>query len=281
MKLIDCSNRGEPVVASTCQVYSADGSRRTRATALPRQHSVSVVVDDTVAYTLVCTPEHVPELVLGRLFSDRIIETAGDVSSLHVCRHGDVVKVGLAQAVVLDRLVPLRVSTCNGVREAHAVRTGNTSLPALTPLPFDPAWVFALAAEFARDTPMHRRTRGTHSCFLAQGNRVLFCCEDLGRHNAFDKAVGWALMQGVQLDRCLAVTSGRVPTDMATKAIRAKIPVLLSASVPTEDALDLARRKNLALIGRIKEDEVSVFCDPKHSMDRPVAALLRSRQTSA
>lgn len=268
MKLIDCAYRGEPVTASTCQVYRADGSRRVQATALQRQHPVSVVVDDTVAYTLVATPEHVPELVMGRLFSDGVIDGIDDVASLHVCQRGDVVNVRLARPTELDVPTPVRVSTCNAAREAHVARLEDAALPMLPARPFDPSWIFALAAEFARDTPMHRRTRGAHSCFLARGSRVLFCCEDLGRHNAFDKAVGWALLNGVSLDQCLAVTSGRVPTDMAAKAIRARIPVLLSASVPTAEALDLSRRKGLALIGRIKADEVTVFCDPTGSMER-------------
>lgn len=268
MKLIACAYRRDPVMASTCQVHRADGSRRVQATALQRQHPVSVVVDSRVAYTLVGTPEHVPELVMGRLFSDGVIDGIDDVAALHVCQRGDVVKVELARPAKLDAAVPVRVSTCNAAREAHVARLDDAALPVLPMRPFEPSWVFDLAAEFARDTPMHRRTRGAHSCFLARGSRVLFCCEDLGRHNAFDKAVGWALLNGVSLDRCLAVTSGRVPTDMAAKAIRARIPMLLSASVPTAEALDLSQRKGLTLIGRIKAEEVTVFCDPTGSMER-------------
>lgn len=283
MRRIDCFSLGDPLVTGLCQIHRPDGSRETTAVTLQRQHSMSVIIDGVLAYTLVCTPEHISELVVGRLFCDQVIASVNDVASLHVCRQGDVVKVELVRPAALQPS-PTQVSTCNAAREAHAATVRDEALPPLEPQPFERSWVFSLAEVFSRDTPMHRRTRGAHSCFLARGDQVLFCCEDVGRHNAFDKAVGWALLRGIDLGRCLAITSGRVPTDMAVKAIRAGIPVLLSASVPTEQALHLAQRKNLALIGRIGKEGVTVFCDPTGSMDRaatdrcPAAASPRSRK---
>lgn len=236
---------------------------------LQRQHHVSIVVDGSVTHTIVCTPEHLAELALGRLFCDRVITSCDDVASLHLCKQGDVVKVELTRPVALAPIVPEHASTCASMREAHASAVSDASLPPLALRAFDRRWIFSLAREFAQDTPMHKKTRGAHSCFLAQNGTILFFCEDLGRHNAFDKAIGWALRHNIDLTRCIALTSGRVPTDMAIKAIRAQIPVLLSASVPTDETLVLARQKNLALIGQVRDGQVSVFHDPTKSMGEP------------
>jgi len=76
--------------------------------------------------------------------------------------------------------------------------------------------------------------------------------EDIGRHNAFDKVVGWALLNGVDLAKCMLYTSGRVPSDMASKAIRAGIPILVSKSVATDQGVALARAYGLTLICEAK-----------------------------
>lgn len=266
MKIIDCSSHQAPLADAAYRTCLRDGRSIAAEGPLQHEHQLSILVDGQMAYTLVCTPEHLPELALGRLFSDGVIEGVDDVTSVHLCQHGDVVKVTLAHPQPSSPAEPAHISTCNAAREAHLALQGHASLTPMKAKPFDRRWAFSAVEAFSRDTPMHKRTRGVHSCFLVHSGDVLFCCEDLGRHNAFDKAVGWALRQGVDASSCMAITSGRIPTDMAAKAVRARIPVLLSASVPTDEALCLAQAKNLTLIGRIKTDEVTVFHDPSNSM---------------
>ena len=82
---------------------------------------------------------------------------------------------------------------------------------------------------------------------------TLYRCEDLGRHNALDKAVGCALTEGVPLAECVLFTSGRVPVDMVRKAIRAGVPALVSKSMPTVQSLELAEEYGLKLFIRQKK----------------------------
>ena len=108
--------------------------------------------------------------------------------------------------------------------------------------------VFALCAHFAQDTELHQKTFGTHSCYLMQQGKVVFSASDIGRHNALDKAVGYAAIH--QLDRasCMLYTTGRVPIDMVEKVIMAKIPVLVSKAVPTDKAIELAHSYGITLL---------------------------------
>lgn len=266
MKVIDCSPAQSALTSCSYTLCRPNGCTTEAQSHIQHEHLLSIVVNGQLAFTLTCTPQHLLELTLGRLFSEGLICSIDDVASLHGCQMGDVVKVQLKDGTTLDQAKAVHVSTCNDAREAHLTRRRSANLPPLKLTTFDRRWVFAAAEAFALDTPMHQRSRGAHSCFLAQGGRVLFSCEDLGRHNAFDKAIGWGLRNGVDLHRCFAITSGRVPTDMAAKAVRAGIPVLLSASVPTDAALQLAREKHLTVIGRIKPDGVTVYHDPTGSM---------------
>ena len=88
---------------------------------------------------------------------------------------------------------------------------------------------------------------------MLRDGKILYQCEDLGRHNALDKAVGCALAEGVQLGQCVLYTSGRVPVDMVRKAIRAGVPALVSKTMPTVQSLELAEAYGLKLLIRKKK----------------------------
>lgn len=82
---------------------------------------------------------------------------------------------------------------------------------------------------------------------------ILFRCEDIGRHNALDKAIGYGIRNGLDLKNAVLFTSGWIPTDMVMKTVLAGIPVLAGRSVPTKEAVELARKYRLTLIGKMKE----------------------------
>lgn len=277
MKSIDCATSQPALSGCSYELCRPDGSRSAVRSHVQHEHLLSIVVNGQLAFTLTCTPQHLQELALGRLFSEGLIRGIDDVASIHSCQKGDAVNVRLREPRThFMQTAVTHVSICNDAREAHLARRRSQSLSPLGLQSFDPRWVFAAAEEFAQDTPMHQRSRGAHSSFLMQNGQLLFSCEDLGRHNAFDKAVGWGLRHGINFGRCFVITSGRVPTDMAAKAVRAGIPVLLSASVPTDAALQLAHEKHLTIIGRIKPTGVAVYHDPTGSMSQMTFAAPRN-----
>ena len=132
-------------------------------------------------------------------------------------------------------------------------------LKMLPKLAWQREWIFSLAERFANDTKLHDMTSGTHSCILAQKDQFLFSCEDIGRHNAVDKAVGYGLMTGATLSECMLYTSGRVPVDMVEKVISAGIPVLVSKSVPTAESVALAKEYGLTLVCRAHPDRYEIM----------------------
>ena len=121
----------------------------------------------------------------------------------------------------------------------------------LRPVPglaLQPEWVQTLTAAMYAGLPLYRATRAVHSCFVLHKGEIVFACEDLGRHNALDKAVGCAVLAGLPLAECVLYTSGRVPLDMVRKAIRAGVPVLVSKSMPTVQSAELAAEYGLQLV---------------------------------
>ena len=251
----------EPVRWVEHRLIQRDGAQTLCREPVLTEHRLDVCIQDHLTMRLVCTPEYLPELVLGRLCSEGIIRTAGEVSSLSICDQGSLARVELVEAEAREGSGFVEVTptsgTGNHVLTDAFVRYGK--LTVLPPLNWTPEQIFALADLFQQGTPLHQQTWAAHSCFLAREGQVLFQCEDIGRHNALDKAIGYALKNGIDLNGCMVYSSGRIAADMAIKAVRAGIPLLASKAAPTGKAIALAKDWGLTLIGRARRDRLKVY----------------------
>lgn len=227
-------------------IVSADGSVEKTVGTVVREHFLDVLVNEKKAESLVCTPSDLTELVIGRLLTAGYISDGNDVERIYFSEKAAVANVFLKQDG--NRTFP---GNDKGVPAAR-LEEGK----------WKPEWIFALTQAFARDSRLHRETAGTHSCYLSVGGEVLFHSEDIGRHNAMDKCIGYAVQKGIPGKDCILFTTGRVPTDMVQKAVAAGIPVLVSKAVPTDAAVDIAARYGLTLICRAWPDSFAVFSQP-------------------
>ena len=209
------------------------------AAVLPAEHAAALYVNEQPAFRVVCTPELLPQLALGRLLTEGWITSAQEVEQAAVCAEGLKVNVYLNHRL-----------TARGAAD-NVTLSSPVELPPLRTVPqleLQPEWLDTLAAAMSAGLPLYRATRAVHSCFVLRQGTILFACEDIGRHNALDKAVGEMLLQGVPLAECVLYTSGRVPVDMVRKAIRAGVPALVSKSMPTIQSLELAQEYGLQLV---------------------------------
>ena len=230
-------------------VRMPDGTERT----LAAEHAAAILVNEQPAFRVVCTPELLPQLALGRLLTEGWITSADEVERVAVCAQGLKISVQLRHPLAAAEQAGQEVPSCctDNLTLASPVQ-----LPPLAPVPqreIPAAWVDALATAMGQGLPLYRATHAVHSCLLLRAGKILYRCEDLGRHNALDKAVGCALTEGVPLAECVLFTSGRVPVDMVRKAIRAGVPALVSKSMPTVQSLELAEEYGLKLFIRQKK----------------------------
>ena len=107
---------------------------------------------------------------------------------------------------------------------------------------------------------LYKKTRGSHAAMILDSARnSLSLSEDVGRHNALDKAIGRLFMTGRLADARVCVLSSRISYEMVVKANRARIPVILSASRPTALAVSLGRTLNMTLACTARENELIIF----------------------
>ena len=228
---------------------------------LVAEHTMEIYLNDTPAYEVVCSPTDLPELVLGRLLSNGVIQSTDELELLYLCENGLRAKVYLPKwEPATEHPGVEQVSTCcTGNRTIADLFRNQTPPRHLRPIAYEQRWIFRLAEAMKEDMPLYATTHGTHSCLLMHKGEILRRAEDIGRHNALDKVLGWALMQGIPLEECIVYTSGRIPVDMVMKVIRAGVPVLASKAMPTRESVLLAEEFGLSLIGAARKDSMVVF----------------------
>lgn len=217
-----------------------------RAYPLAIEEAVAFEVNGTVVATLMCTPRDLEVLALGSLFTRGAIASRDDVACIRTDAHGVHAR--------------LRRPDAESPRLKSPMDSGprNEVLPRGDPLPLASIriWVRQM---FDRVDIRREIGGGMHSAGLADRDGLRCVYEDVGRHNAVDKAIGRGLADRVNFSRCCLVSSGRIAADMAAKAIAAGVPIFASRSIPTTAAYEMAVRSGLTLIGRVASDAPVVY----------------------
>jgi FdhD protein len=232
------------------------------------------VADRSVAVTM-RTPGDDFDLALGYLVTEGVVGGAADVARLMHCLVEDedgsptynVVDVTPAPGVGPDlsrteRSAP--VSSACGV-------CGKTSIDAVTtrsryavdgdPVRLAPSVVVRLPDALREQQKVFDRTGGLHAAGLfTPGGELLVVREDVGRHNAVDKVVGWAAREGrLPLSGQVLVVSGRASFELVQTAVMAGVPALVSVSAPAPLAVELATDRGLTLVGFTRPPRMTVY----------------------
>lgn len=239
-------------------VVNADKSSFMRKSQVTIEHFMEIYVNEQLVLKLVCTPQNLVELAAGRLVSEGYITGSKDVESIYICESGQRAKVFVKNDIILRDRINREPTCCTANLQLLSPENGQ-EMKQLLKADYRPEWIFELAKDFAGGSSIHKKTKGTHSCYLMCAGKIIFSAEDIGRHNALDKAVGYILLNGYDSKQCILFTSGRVPVDMVEKVIRAGIPILVSKAVPTDEAVQMAENYNLTLICKAWQDSYEVF----------------------
>ncbi len=219
------------------------------------------------------TPGHDEELALGFAVTERIVASAADVVSIRHCTtalspesEDNVIRVVLAPHVEVD-LAALRrnlyASSSCGICGKATIENVLATAP---PLEDDRS---TFTADVIRNFPsslgdrqaVFRSTGGLHAAglFDASGKRLVVR-EDVGRHNAVDKVIGWAATRGLlPLSGHALMVSGRVSYEIVQKALAARIPLVAAVSAPSSLAIELAAASAMGLVGFLRGDAMNVY----------------------
>lgn len=223
---------------------------------------VALFVNQQKITTFMCTPQDLVELALGHLYGRKIIKDRHDIKGIAACQDLRQIHVQLNHNLNEDdfTLSTVLATACGSgtvfnddFLELAAVKSSlKISIERLKEIT---KTMFAEAI-------LQKQGGGMHCAALALNGDLKLLFEDVGRHNALDKAIGSALAQDLDFSYLSLHTTGRIASDMILKALAAGIGVVVSRSIPTSLALEIAEKKEITLIGRIVKDAI-IYAHPQ------------------
>lgn len=266
------------------RVVRVRGAGSPQATATARPDSLAVeapltlkVGEQTIATTM-RTPGHDLELALGWLVAEGVAHSSTDLTELTSC-DADTVRIGLAPGVPVPQARLGATSSACGVCGSDSIAEvlsrrpatgfemvdvqGHQGGPVREPL-VDAGVLVSLPDRLREAQRAFDKTGGLHAAGLFTPEGELLCLrEDVGRHNAVDKVIGWALTHGLlPATRTVLQVSGRASFELTQKATMAGIPLLSAVSAPSTLAVDLAEEAGLTLAGFVRGDSMNLYTHP-------------------
>jgi len=216
------------------------------------------------------TPGNDFELATGFLYGESILTGKDELIAVRYCQpqaeqQYNVVTVDLRGPVPetarLDRNF-FTSSACGVCGKATLDQIEVTGVPDPGPGPrVSPETLLALPERLRRGQKVFSKTGGVHAAGLFDAEGDLECVrEDVGRHNAMDKLVGWSFLQGrLPLSDRIVLVSGRASFELVQKALRAGAGMLCAVSAPSTLAVDLAARFGMTLVGFLRDESFNVY----------------------
>ncbi|MBI1896383.1 MAG: formate dehydrogenase accessory sulfurtransferase FdhD [Acidobacteria bacterium] len=217
------------------------------------------------------TPGHDQELAAGFLLSEGIVRARGDIQSARPLLRKDganIVNVALSPGVEVDfgRLTRYvyAASSCGLCGKATIEAVHQRFPPVESDLRVGAEVLLSLPQRMRDAQTLFGRTGGLHAAAIFDAEGGLFVLrEDVGRHNAVDKAIGHALLKrALPLDRRLLLVSGRASFEIVQKALAARIAVVAAVSAPSSLAVEFARESGQTLIGFLRTGRMNFYAHP-------------------
>jgi FdhD protein len=242
-------------------VVFRDNVRETVVLPVSEEVPLTIDLNGRELATLLCSPAHVRNLVIGFLYTSGLLQRMESIRSLIVDREYWKVLVemqgdGLGESVVFKRIY---TSGCGKGVLFH------NPMDLIGWYRLDDDFhasekdIFNLMKTFQKQSQEHTLTRGVHSAALASADEILIFRDDIGRHNAIDKVIGEALDAGVGFLGKILLTSGRISSEILSKVLRCRMPVIAAAGAPTNQAVKIARQMNITLLGRVRGSRMIVY----------------------
>ncbi|SDJ32514.1 FdhD protein [Nonomuraea maritima] len=263
-----------------------ESARVERVDSLAAEEPLEIRLDGTPLTVTMRTPGDDFDLAAGFLVSEGAVGSADDIATIRYCA-GATADGGNTYNVLDVRLAPgvpapeprnfYTTSSCGvcGKASLEAVRTVARWSVADDPVEVAQTTVASLPDRLRAAQRIFDRTGGLHAAGLFTADGEPLCVrEDVGRHNAVDKLLGWALRNGhLPLRGTVLTVSGRASFELVQKAVMGGVPVLAAVSAPSSLAVELAAEEGLTLIGFLRGNSMNVYTGEPRLRDSAVVAV--------
>jgi FdhD protein len=246
-------------------VQIKNGNPTNTVASVPTEVPLTIVANDQEIATLSGSPDHLREFVYGFLFTSGFIQDAHDVQAFWCDEAKWRIEVKLNNPPDPDLLTKrLYTSGCGrGVMFSSVVEIA-LRRPLADEFTIGSEVIPGLMRWLQTSSQVYRNTGGIQTAALSKGGTLPeIVSDDIGRHNAIDKVIGSALITGVDFKVSVLLCSGRISSDILFKAKRCEIPLVISLSAPTHQAVLLARDMHITVVGYARGLSFTIFSHPE------------------
>jgi FdhD protein len=218
---------------------------------------MALFVNGRHVMTAMMSPEQLEDFVTGYLFTEQIIKSIDEIESIRIEQNRlSVITKNLFKVLGPKKTI---LSGCGG--STSFIDT--EKLPKITSDYTISTADILNAAKAVLTSELHIKTGGIHIVALLDKAKVLAVSEDIGRHNALDRVIGFALRNKIDLSKTWVIVSGRISSEMVRKCLIAGIPIIASRGATTTLAAETAEKTGLTVVGFARGGRMVVYTNPQ------------------
>ncbi len=216
---------------------------------------VRISVNGRHLLSLYCSPYMVREFVVGVIHNEGLISGGWCADRISI-EYGEEINADVpADGIVAEGEKTVTSGCAGGISFVRPLPREKLSDDTI----FDLARIRDLYREFQKKSEGYKSTGGVHSAALADERHMLVFTEDIGRHNAVDKVIGYALLENIPLQGKIMLASGRLSSEIVSKCVRSGIPAVVSRAAPTSLAVKIADAADITLVGFVRGNRMNIY----------------------
>ncbi len=219
------------------------------------ERRVKILVNGSEILSLYCTPLMIRELIVGIMMTEEIIKGSWCSERMSIV-YGDEIEVDIAAEGEVNTEGAVVTSGCIGgitfpkrlslkkIDDLFQISSGN---------------IIDLFKVFQNASELFNLTGCVHSAAISDGQDILCLAEDIGRHNAVDKAIGYMLIENIPFKGKIMLASGRLSSEIVSKCAKWGIPIVASRTSPTSLAVEIAEKTGITIVGFVRAGRMNIY----------------------
>lgn len=216
-----------------------------------KDSTITLTINNKIKRSLSAIEDSLKEFAVGYLFNENMVKTLEDIEKIEI--DGNKINVEINDTLLKTKETVLCSDSAGGWRSKI-----NNIEPVTSNFQVKSDELIERIEELKNNAQIWQATGGTHVAGIVYKNNFIVK-EDVSRHVAVDKVIGYGILHDYDLSNCYVIYSGRMPADMVIKIVRAGIPVLASNAAPAYSGCETAKKGNVTLVGFLRGQRFNVY----------------------
>lgn len=216
-----------------------------------KDSTITLTINDKIKRSLSAIEDSLKEFAVGYLFNENMVKTLEDIEKIEI--DGNKINVEINDTLLKTKETVLCSDSAGGWRSKI-----NNIEPVTSNFQVKSDELIERIEELKNNAQIWQATGGTHVAGIVYKDNFIVK-EDVSRHVAVDKVIGYGILHDYDLSNCYVIYSGRMPADMVIKIVRAGIPVLASNAAPAYSGCETAKKGNVTLVGFLRGQRFNVY----------------------